>query len=54
VSRAVANEAGLGPLRAKSGALRVLFSFEPRRQTVQLADDLYEEYLRDLGEKGVI
>jgi hypothetical protein len=54
VSRAVANEAGLEPLRTKDGTLQVLFSFEPRRQTVQLADDLNDEYLPDLGEKGVI
>lgn len=58
---------------AKSGALRVLFSFDPRRQVilllggdksgewndwyawaVPLADDLYDEYLRELGEEGLI
>lgn len=50
MSRDVATEAGLGPLRAKSGALQVLFSFDPRRQTVPLADDLNDEYLRNLGE----
>lgn len=58
---------------AKGGALRVLFSFDPRRQAVLLlggdksgewndwyawavprADDLYDEYLRELGEEGLI
>jgi hypothetical protein len=58
---------------AKGGALRVLFSFDPRRQAilllggdksgewndwyewaVPLADDLYDEYLRELGEEGLI
>ena len=58
---------------AKHGALRVLFSFDPRRQVilllgggksdewndwylwaVPLADDLYDEYLRELGEEGLI
>jgi len=61
-------------LRApKGGALRVLFSFDPRRQAilllggdksgawnewyewaVPLADDLYDEYLRELGEEGLM
>lgn len=59
--------------RAAGGALRVLFSFDPRRQAilllggdksrewndwyewaVPLADDLYDEYLRELGEEGLI
>ena len=55
---------------AKGGALRVLFSFDPRRQAilvlggdksgewyewaVPLADDLYDECLRELGEEGLI
>jgi hypothetical protein len=58
---------------AKDGALRVLFSFDPRRQAilliggdksgewndwytwaVPLADDLYDEYLRELCEEGLI
>lgn len=58
---------------AKRGALRVLFSFDPRRQAilllggdktgawndwyewaVPLADDLYDEYLRELREEGLI
>lgn len=58
---------------AKGGALRVLFSFDPRRQAVlllggdksgewndwyawavPLADDLYDEYLRELDEEGLI
>ena len=58
---------------AKGGALRVLFSFDPRRQAILLlggdkrgewndwyawavpvADDLYDEYLRELGEDGLI
>ena len=58
---------------AKGGALRVLFSFDPRRQAilllggdkaggwnawyewaVPLADDPYDEYLRELGEEGLI
>lgn len=58
---------------AKSGALRVLFSFDPRRQAILLlggdksgewnawyewavpiADELYDEYLRELGEEGLI
>lgn len=58
---------------AKGGALRVLFSFDPRRQAipllggdksgawndwyewaVPLADDLYDEYLRELGGEGLI
>ncbi len=58
---------------AKGGALRVLFSFDPRRQAilllggdktgewnewyrwaVPLADDLYDEYLRELKEEGLI
>lgn len=58
---------------AKGGALRVLFSFDPRRQAilllggdksgawndwyewaVPLADDLYDEYLRQLGEEGLL
>ncbi len=58
---------------AKGGTLRVLFSFDPRRQAillfggdktgewndwyeraVPLADDLYDEYLRELQEKGLI
>ena len=58
---------------AKGGALRVLFSFDPRRHAilllggdksgewndwyawaVPLADDLYDEYLRELGEEGLI
>lgn len=58
---------------AKGGALRVLFSFDPRRQAilllggdktgswsdwyewaVPLADGLYDEYLRELGEEGLI
>ena len=60
-------------LRAvEGGALRVLLSFDPRRQAilllggdkpgewndwyewaVPLADDLYVEYLRELGEEGL-
>ena len=59
--------------RGSIGALRVLFSFDPRRQAilllggdksgewndwyawaVPLADDLYDEYLRELGEEGLI
>ena len=58
---------------AKGGALRVLFSFDPRRQAVlllggdksgewndwcawavPLADDLYDEYLPELDEEGLI
>ena len=58
---------------AKGGALRVLFSFDARRQAilllggdktggwnecyewaVPLADDLYDDYLRELGEEGLI
>ena len=58
---------------AKGGALRVLFSFDPRRQAilllggdktgewnawyrwaVPLADDLYDEYLRELKDEGLI
>ena len=58
---------------AKGGALRVLFSFDPRRQAilllggdktgawnewyewaVPLADDLYDEYLHELGMEGLI
>lgn len=58
---------------AKGGALRVLFTFDPRRQAilllggdktgewndwyewaVPLADDLYDDYLRELGEEGLI
>ena len=58
---------------ATGGALRVLFSFDPRRQAilllggdktgewidwyvwaVPLADDLYDEYLRELDEEGLI
>lgn len=58
---------------AKGGALRVLFSFDPRRQAilllggdksgewndwyawaVPLADELYDEYRRELGEEGLI
>ena len=58
---------------AKGGALRVLFSFDPRRQAilllggdktgawvewyewaVPLADDLYDEYLQELGMEGLI
>ena len=58
---------------AKGGALRVLFSFDPRRQAILLlggdksgewndwygwavppADDLYDEYLRELDEEGLI
>ena len=58
---------------AKGGALRVLFSFDPRRQAilllggdksgewndwyrwaVPLADDLYDEYLQELGNEGLI
>ncbi len=58
---------------AKGGVLRVLFSFDPRRQAilllggdksgewndwyewaVPLADDLYDEYLRELGEEGLL
>ena len=61
-------------LRAtQGGALRVLFTFDPRRQVilllggdksgawrewyewaVPLADDLYDEYLRELREEGLI
>ena len=61
-------------LRAsKGGALRVLFTFDPRRQAillisgdktgawndwyewaVPLADDLYDDYLREIGEEGLI
>lgn len=58
---------------AKGGALRVLFSFDPRRQAILLlggdksgewndwyawavphADDLYDEYLLELDEEGLI
>ena len=58
---------------AKGGALRVLFSFDPRRQAilliggdksgewnswyawaVPLADDLFDEYLQELSEEGLI
>jgi hypothetical protein len=58
---------------AKGGALRVLFSFDPRRHAILLlggdksgewndwyasaiprADDLYDEYLRELEEEGLI
>ncbi len=58
---------------AKGGALRVLFSFDPRRQAILLlggdksgawndwyewavpmADDLYDEYLREIEEEGLI
>ena len=64
---------------ATGGALRVLFSFDPRRQAilllggdttgawnewyewyewyewaVPLADDLYDEYLQELGMEGLI
>ncbi len=58
---------------AKGGALRVLFTFDPRRQAilllggdktgmwndwyewaVPLADDLYDDYLREIGEEGLI
>lgn len=61
-------------LRAsKGGALRVLFSFDPRRQAIlliggdksgawnawyeaaiPLADDLYDQYLKELQEEGLI
>ena len=58
---------------AKGGALRVLFSFDPRRQAILLlggdktgawndwyqwavpaADDLYDEYLREIEKEGLI
>ena len=58
---------------AKAGALRVLFSFDPRRHAILLlggdksgawndwyewavpaADDLYDEYLREIEEEGLI
>ena len=58
---------------AKGGALRVLFSFDPRRQAILLlggdksgawndwykwavpaADDLYDEYPREIEEEGLI
>ena len=58
---------------SREGALRVLFSFDPRRQAilllggdksgqwrewyewaVPLADDLYDEHLRELGKEGLI
>ena len=58
---------------AQGGALRVLFSFDPRRQAVLLlggdktgewnvryersipmADDLYDEYLAELQQEGLI
>ena len=58
---------------AKGGALRVLFSFDPRRQAILLfggdktgrwndwyewaipvADDLYDEYLDELRNEGLI
>ncbi len=55
---------------AKGGALRVLFSFDPRRQAtlllggdktgewyewaVPLAGDLYDEYLTELKDQGLI
>ena len=58
---------------AKGGALRVLFTFDPRRQAilllggdksgawnawyqwaVPLADDLYDEYLEELRQEGLI
>ena len=58
---------------AKGGALRVLFSFDPRRQAilllgadktgkwndwyewaVPLADDLYDGYLQELKDEGLI
>ncbi len=58
---------------AKGAALRVLFSFDPRRQAILLlggdksgdwsawydwavpaADDLYDEYLQELRDEGLI
>ena len=54
--------ANMKELRAsKGGALRVLFAFDPRRQwdewyrwAIPQADDLYDTYLEELAEEGLL